>query len=152
MACAPGADLKTVLKPTDVLSGWYDNGVNKEGLNHLLPSVTLRLKNESDRPVSGVDLMVSFWQVGADGESDSKQVLGIGTSPVPPGGMSDPITVRSTVGYTLEQPRAELFTHNLFKDFVAKLFAKRGGSMVAIGEITIERRLLPSLPRGSGRP
>lgn len=151
-ACSPGVDLKTVIKPAEVLSGWYDDGVTPDGKNRLLPSITFRLKNESDRPVSSVDVIVAFWVVDSDGEKDSKQIVGIGGTALAPGAMTDPITVRSSVGYTLEQPRAELFTHFLFKDWVAKLFAKRGGSLVSIGEVTIERRLLPFVPRSPGRP
>ena len=32
------------LEPTDIFSGYYDDGV-KEGLNRLLPSISFRLKN-----------------------------------------------------------------------------------------------------------
>lgn len=151
-ACSPGVDLKTAVQPAEVLSGWYDDGVTADGLNHLLPSITFRLRNESDRPLYGVDIIVAFWVVGSDGEKDSKQVVGIGGTALAPGALTGPITVRSAAGYTLEQPRAELFTHSMFKDWVAKLFAKRGGNLVPIGEVTIERRLLPSVPRTPGHP
>jgi hypothetical protein len=151
-ACAPSVDLKTAIKPAETLSGWYDDGVTPDGLNRLLPSITFRLKNESDRPLSNVDVMVAFWVIDGDGEKDSKQIVGIGSTALAPGAMTEPITVRSSVGYTLAQPRAELFTHSMFKDFVAKLFAKRGGNLVAIGDVAIDRRLLPYVPRTPGRP
>ena len=70
---------------------------------------------------------------------------------VPPGASTEPILVRAGVGYTLEQPRAELFTHSAYKDAVVKLFAKRGGQIVALGEHKIERRILPHVA-ASARP
>jgi hypothetical protein len=90
-----------------------------------------------------VQLTVSFWQAGADGESDSREVPGIGQEEVPPGEVSNPILVRSEIGYTIDQPRAELFTHSGFVDFTAKIFAKRSGTIVPIGEFVLERRIIP---------
>ena len=140
-ACGPGFDL-TALEVTDVFSGWYDWGV-VEGRNKLVPSISFRLKNTGEQPVEHVQLTVSFWQNGADGEKDSREVTGIGDDEVPPGGVSEPILVRSEIGYTIEQPRAELFTHSGFVDFTAKVFAKRGGRIVPLGEFVLERRIIP---------
>ena len=54
-------------------------------------------------PVDSVQLTLSFWPTGADGELDSIEVRGIGREAVAPGAASEPILVRSTVGYTTEQ-------------------------------------------------
>ena len=86
---------------------------------------------------------------GADAELDELVVKAISGSGIPPGGATDPIVLRASVGYTLEQPRAELFTHSAFKDMTAKLFAKRGGHIVPAGEFKIDRRLLLSTPTES---
>jgi hypothetical protein len=51
--------------------------------------------------------------------------------------------VRLASGYTIAQPRNELFTHSDFKDFTAKVFAKREGKIVPLGEFTLEHRILP---------
>ena len=146
--CGPQLDLAK-LQPTDVLTGWYDAGI-KDGLNHLLPSISFQLKNTDAVPASGVQLTVSFWQDGADGENDSFEVKGIGSEAVAPGESSAPILVRAEHGYTLEQPRNELFTHSQFKDFTAKLFAKRGGKIVPIGSFRIDRRVLPHVSAPPG--
>jgi hypothetical protein len=55
------------------------------------------------------------------------------------------------VGYTLEQPRAELFTHTLYKDWTVKMFARRSGRIYAIGEFKIDRRLIPQAVKVTGR-
>ena len=148
-ACGPQIDLAK-LQPTDVLTGWYDAGL-KDGLNHLLPSISFRLRNTDAVPASNVQLTVSFWQDGADGENDSFEVKGIGSYAIAPGATGDPLLVRAEHGYTMEQPRAELFTHSQFKDFTAKVFAKRAGKIVPIGNFRIDRRILPHVSAAAGQ-
>ena len=46
-------------------------------------------------------------------------------------------------GYTLDQPRAELFSHSQFRDVTARVIAKRDGRLVRIGDVAIDRRLIP---------
>jgi len=142
VSCGPRVDLATALSVTDVFSGYYDFGI-VNGLNKLVPSISFRLKNAATSPLTQVQLIVSFWQKGADGELDSKEVTGIGGTAVAPGGTSDPVLVRSDTGYTIDQPRNELFTHSDFKDFTAKVFAKRGGKIVPLGVFALERRVIP---------
>ena len=140
-SCGPGVDL-SALSVTDTFTGWYDNGI-KDGKNHLVPSLSFRLRNNGQTPASYVQLTVSFWIQGDDGENDAREVTGIGDTPIPPGGTSEPILVRATYGYTLDQPRAELFTHSQFRDVTARVIAKRDGRLVRIGEVAIDRRVIP---------
>jgi len=144
-ACESNVNLSEALDVTGVLSGYYDNGVNPAGENHLLPSITFSLKNKSAQPVANVDLDAAFWQEGADGENDSVFVRGIGSTPVQPGAVSEPLTVRAPHGYTLAQPRAELFSHSMFKDFVVKIFAKRGGRIFPLGQFKLDRQIIPHM-------
>jgi len=148
-SCTP-PNLSQALAVTDVLSGWYDNGL-KEGMNHLVPSITFRLKNQSTQEIYGVQLTVAFWVEGKDGELDSMQVTGIGGTPVPPGQSTEPLTVRASVGYTLSQPRAELFTHGDFMDWTVKMFARSGGRIYGIGEFKVDRRFIPHVVKDAGR-
>jgi hypothetical protein len=140
VSCGPRIDL-TTLEVTDTSSGWYDNGV-KDGMNHLVPSLTFRLKNNGEVPATHVQLTISFWMAGDDGEYDGREVVGISGTPVPPGGSTEPILVRAAHGYTLAQPRAELFTHSNFRDVTARILAKRDGRIVRISEVKIDRRLI----------
>lgn len=142
VGCTPNIDLSKALAVTDVFSGWYDFGV-VDGKNKLVPSISFRLQNVGDVPVRRVQVMVSFWQDGADGDLESREVTGIGADDVAPGQSGEPVLVRSSVGYTIEQPRNELFTHSMFKDFTVKLFAKRAGKIVPLGEYKVERRIIP---------
>lgn len=140
-SCGPRVDL-SALEITDTFTGWYDNGL-KDGKNHLVPSLSFRLRNKGESPATYVQLTVSFWLKGDDGDYDAREVTGIGETPIPPGGTSEPILVRANHGYTLEQPRAELFTHSQFRDVTARVIAKRDGRLVRIGEVAIDRRLIP---------
>ena len=140
-SCGQRVDL-SALAVTDTFTGWYDNGI-KDGKNHLVPSVSFRLQNNGKTSANYVQLTVSFWLKGDDGEYDGREVTGIGDTPVPPGGTSEPILVRAAYGYTLEQPRAELFSHSQFRDVTARVIAKRDGRLVRIGEVAIDRRLIP---------
>jgi hypothetical protein len=142
-ACESNVNLTEALEVTGVLSGYYDNGVNAEGKNHLLPSITFSLKNKSAQPVANVDLDVAFWQEGADGENDSVFARAIGSKAVQPGAVSEPMTVRAPHGYTLQQPRAELFVNSDFKDFIVKIFAKRGGRIFPLGQFKLDRQIIP---------
>ena len=145
--CGPSVNLQEALTVTDVISGWYDNGF-KDGKQHLVPSISFRLRNQADANVASVQLTYDFWKQGEDGPFDSGLTRGIDSSGVEPGGVSSPITLRGTVGYTLEVPPADFFTHSLFKDATVKIFAKRSGSLAALGEFKIDRRLLPHSPSG----
>jgi hypothetical protein len=147
VGCGPNVDLATSLKVVDVISGYHDAGVIKDGpqagWSHILPSVTFKLKNEGTEPISGVRLMVSFWADGDDADKDSRELSAIGSDALAPGASTDAITVRSNVGYNLEAPRTELFNQSMFRDWTAKFFAKRSGRIVPIGAFKIDRRLLP---------
>ena len=147
--CSPPVNLQEALTVTDVISGWYDNGF-KNGKAHYVPSISFRLRNQADQNVASVQLTYDFWKAGEDGPFDSGLIRGIDSSGVDPGAVSSPITLRATVGYTLEMPPADFFTHSLYKDATVKIFAKRSGQLAALGEFKIERRLLPHSP--SGRP
>ena len=151
-ACGPEPDVRNSLKLIPTISGYYDDGVQPNGDNRLLPSMTFQLKNEGDLPIDYVDLVVAYWQVGDDGEKDSSFIKGIGGTALEPGQTSDPITVRSSVGYTGLMPRAEFFTNVSYKGFIIKVFAKRRGKTTPLGEFPVEQRVLPSARKDGARP
>lgn len=154
MACGPGIDLATSVTLDDVFTGWYDNGV-KDGKNYLIPSISFRIKNSGQVPINEIQLTVSFWRDGEDGEWDSKDVSGIGRESVAPGAQSEPVLVRGGVGYTLEAARSEFFLNSGFRDAVAKVFAKRSGKIVPVGVFKLERRIIPqsgtAVPKATGQ-
>jgi hypothetical protein len=137
-SCA-NVDLKTTLEVTDMHSGYYDGG-NVDGKIRFQPSVTFRLHNKSGQSINTVQLMVSFWRAGTDGEWDSATVRGIGSESLAAGATTEPIVVRGHAAFTLEGPRAEFFTNSYFQDVTAKVFALRSGDIVPMGEFKLDRQ------------
>jgi hypothetical protein len=137
--------LEEVLTVTDAFTGWYYVGV-VDGQNKLVPSFSFRLHNAGEDPLSRIQLLVSFWPNGADGELDSKQVTGLGAEELAPAASTEPLLVRSDAGYTLDPPQTkdDLFTHSSFRDFTVKVFARRDGRLAPLGEFPVERRIIPS--------
>lgn len=148
-ACGRAIDLSK-LKLTNVITGYHDDGI-QNGLNKLVPSVSFSLQNADTIDATQVQLIVSFWHEGDDGELSSKEVAAIGSTAIVPGATGEPILVRSDNGYTIETARDTLFTHSMFKDFKAIVLAKRDGKIVRLGEIKIERRILPRLSAADER-
>jgi len=141
-SCGPQVDLSEALAVTDVLTGYYDNGP-KDGGSHLVPSINFRLRNDSEAPLAGVQLTVQFWRDGDDGEWDSALVTGIDENALAPGASTEPILVRLHVGYTQQGLLVDLFDHLDFRDTSARVFARRGGRIILIGEFPLEHRLIP---------
>jgi hypothetical protein len=151
-------DLGKSLTVVDTFSGYYDDGVVSEGRpqagwNRILPSLTFKLRNDGTKEISSIQLTVSFWQDGDDGEKDSAEVRGVGPEGLKPGATTEAITVRPPViGINQEGRRADIFQHSQFRDWTIKVFAKHGGNIVRLGEFKVDRRLIPHIPTSAGRP
>src|SRR5262245_52057644 len=78
-ACGSAVDLNKGLEMVDVLSGYYDDGL-RNGTTHMVPSITFRLRNKTEKTIGPVQTSVAFWPQGADGEKDSVLVQAIGAS------------------------------------------------------------------------
>ena len=145
--CGPQPDLKAI-KLIPQISGYVSDGIVPQGerdagQNRILPSVTFQIKNEGTLPIDYVDVTIAFWPVGSDGEKDSKLIHAIGSTPLAPGATTETLTVRSGVGFTSLLAPAEFFSSTYFVDFKVKVFARRAGTNASLGEIIVERRLLP---------
>ena len=158
--CGPPIDLTKALEVTDVLTGFYDDGVQTRNLqdggpprpaNVIKPSITFKLKNISAQPLTSVQLMASFWQAGDDGEWDSIMATGISTQALPAGESTPAITLRSNTSFNVEGARASLFGDYRYKDIVIKLFGKRGGQLYRLGEYKVDRVILPHAGREASR-
>lgn len=141
-ACGPPVNLKDSLRVGDVTTGWYDQGI-VGGQNKLVPSIAFALTNVSEREISSVQINVVFRRAGEAEEWDAVFMRGIDTSGLAPGASTSTLLVRAKLGYTGEQPRAEMLQHPQFVDAKAKVFAKHGSAQwIELGDFPIERRLL----------
>lgn len=143
-ACGPPVDLSKALEVTDLLTGYYDDGV-KEGKNHLVPSISFKLRNRGTTTIGPVQLSATFWKTGDDGEWDSLLVQAILAKGLAAGATTDSILLRANVGYNLEGARVDLFSHSLFKDITAKLFAHQAGGIFPLGQYKLDHSIIPHL-------
>jgi len=136
-------EVEKALAITDVNSGWYDAGIQDDGMNKLVPSISFRLRDQIDQPVSGVMINAIFRRVNEDEAWGEHFVKAIGPEPLTPGATSRPIVLRSNLGYTGTEPRLVMLKHREFVDAKVELYAKQGRrNWVKIGEYPIARELL----------
>ena len=138
----PSGPINTLVEPVDVKTGWFDAGI-EDGKNKLVPSVTLTLKNVSSEQVANVQLNAVIRRVGETDEWGGAFQKVIGTDGIAPGASTKPIVLRSNLGYTGTEPRAQMLKNSQFVDARVQLFAKHGGSQwTKLGEWQIARELL----------
>ena len=142
--CSRTLEVEKVLKVTDVHTGWYDAGILEDGKNKLVPSVSLRLQNASGDAVRSVQLVAIFRQVSeptvAWGEHFARAIDRDGLAP---GSSTNPIVLRSNLGYTGTQPRTQMLQNREFVDAKVEVFARHGSRALAkLGEYKIDRQLL----------
>ncbi|MEZ5290726.1 MAG: hypothetical protein R2745_06565 [Vicinamibacterales bacterium] len=132
-----------VLEPLDVTTGWYDAGILQDGKNKLVPSIELRLRNTSDQPIDGVQINAIFRRVNEQEMWGEHYGWVVRREALAPGQATEPIVLRSSLGYTGEQPRMQILQHSSFVDAKVELYLKKGSQVWAkLGEFPIERVLL----------
>lgn len=144
ISCAwPVLDIEKSLKVSEVTTGWFDTGIVQGNLNRLVPTLGFQLENITDTEIGNVQVLAVFRRLGENEEWGSAFARVIGTEGLPSGAMSQPIVLRSDLGYTGEQPRLEMFENRLFVDVNVEVSLKyRGEQWVKIADFLIERRLL----------
>ena len=137
-ACGKPIDLKQVIQVPDVSSGWFDAGI-QNGKNKLVPSVTFKLKKNADVNLTSISLNLTFIFIDSQEHADDVYVQSVPFE----GAGTAPIVVRNKVGFTGEQPRAEMLKHSLFRDMEVQIFAKQSSSQwVELQRVKIARQLL----------
>jgi hypothetical protein len=134
--------VETVLKVTDVSTGWYDVGI-VDGQNKLVPSVSFQLQNGTDESIKSVQINAVFRAVDDPRSWGDRLIRGVGSDGLAGGATGSTLVVRGPQGYTSLAPRVDMFEHKEFVDVKVDLFARHGSRTWAkIGEFPIERKLL----------
>jgi hypothetical protein len=141
-ACGPEVDLAKSVQLVDVTSGYYDMGIIN-GKTKIVPEAIVHVKNVSDRTLPGFQMSTSYWLVGDDGMKDESMVQHLVAKDLAPGATSEAILLRANFGFTPEMSRAEAFNSSYFRDFNMKVFGKIGGRIAKLGEVNVERKILP---------
>ena len=142
--CGASVDAVAALEPVDVVTGWYDDGIIEGGKNKLVPSVSMKLRNKSDKVLNSIQINAIFRRVGEQemwgeyfGWAVTRQV------PLAPGAQTEPLVMRSTLGYTGEQPRMQMLQNKEFVDAKVEIYLKQGSKVLAkLAEYPIQRQLL----------
>ena len=143
VACGPTVDLTKGLQVDIVNSGWYDLGIIN-GQNKLVPSVTFTLHNVSDQKLVTLQINALFRRVSENSEWGSGFLTVSGSQGLAPGATTDPITIKSQLGYTgSDQSRLEMLQNAQFVDAKVELFGKYGSiQWVRLGSYPTTRQLL----------
>jgi hypothetical protein len=138
----PAQDITRILTVNDAKTGWYDAGV-ENGMNKLVPSVVLTLKNSGSQPITNVQLNAVIRRVGETEEWGGAYVKVIGANGLAPGASTKPIVLRSNLGYTGIEPRVQMLKNKQFVDAQVQVFVKHGGEQwVKLHEWPVTRELL----------
>ena len=122
------------LEPLEVVTGWYDDGILQDGKNKLVPSVTMKLRNKSDRELRSIQINAIFRRVG------EQEMWG-------------ELVMRSTLGYTGDQPRMQMLQNKEFVDAKVEIYLKQGSKVLAkLAEYPIQRQLLTRTSGESSAP
>jgi hypothetical protein len=140
-ACRSEPDVMQAIAVTDVVTGWLDKGI-VDGQNKLVPTISLRIRNGSDRPLSYLQLNAVFRIVDDTEELGSKVVRATEGSQLEAGRTVGPFNLSSDLGYSSPASRTQMLQHSQFRDAKVDLFIKHGSRQwVRLGEYRIARQL-----------
>lgn len=139
----PAVDLKQGLQIDVVDTGWFDAGI-VEGKNKLVPTVSFKVKNVSDQKLVSLQMMASFFRVSdTQSEWGNGLVNVVGSDGLAPGATTPMLTMKSPLGYTGTDPRADMLKNAQFVDATVKLVAKYAATQwTHVREVPIERKLI----------
>ncbi len=136
-------DPTTILEPIDVVTGWFDAGITEGRQNKLVPSISLKLRNKSQDPITSVQINAVFRRVGESEAWGEHFGWVVQRDALDPGGTTRDLVLRSQLGYTGDQPRAQMLQNKEFVDAKVELFLKHGSRVWAkLAEFPINRQLL----------
>ena len=136
-------EVEKAVQVTDVQTGWYDAGLVEGQKNKLVPSISLRLENIAQEQVDSVQINAIFRRVGEQEAWGEHFVIAIPRDGLAPGGKTNPIVLRSNLGYTGTQARLQMLQNREFVDAKVEIYGKHGSrTWVKLAEHQIGRELL----------
>jgi len=140
--CARSRDVQKDLKLVDVHTGWYDAGI-VDGKNKLVPSISLKVQNVSQDAIANVQMNAVFHRVGEKEGWGEHYVRAVDRSGLAAGATGPMLVLRSQLGYTGTESRAQMLQNSQFVDARVEIFGKHGSNnWQKMGEYTIDRKLL----------
>jgi len=141
-SCGPSIDLSEALQVETVAGGWLDAGT-VYGKKKLVPAVSVRLTNRSDRTLPVLQVNALFRRAGDAEEWGSAFLMAVGSEGLSPRQSTKTLALKSQLGYTSEESPPDMLHNSRFVDARVDLFARYGSSRwVPIGAYPIARQLL----------
>jgi hypothetical protein len=142
-ACSgPTVDLSKGLQIEVVSTGWYDAGI-VNGKNKLVPQISFKVKNVSDQKLVSLQINGLFRRITEKDEWGNAFVTAAGSAGLSPGASTSTLTLKSQLGYTGTDPRADMLQNTKFVDVKVELFAKYGSEQwTRVGDFPIDRQLI----------
>jgi len=142
--CGSSVEAVAALEPVDVVTGWFDDGIIEGQKNKLVPSVTLKLRNKSAEQLKSIQINAIFRRVGEQEMWGEYFGWAIPRNPgLAAGAETQPMVMRSALGYTGTQPRMQMLQNKEFIDAKVEIFLKQGSKVWAkLAEYPIQRQLL----------
>ena len=142
--CGASVEAVAALEPIDVVTGWFDDGLVVGQKNKLVPSVTLKLRNKSGEPLKSIQINAIFRRVGEQEMWGEYFGWAIPRNPgLAAGAETQPMVMRSALGYTGTQPQMQMLQNKEFVDAKVEIFLKQGSKVWAkLAEYPIQRQLL----------
>ena len=120
----------------------------------ILVSVSLKLRNKTDKELSSIQINAIFRRVGEQemwGEYFGWAIPR--TQPLPAGESTRTLVMRSTLGYTGDQPRMQMLQNKEFVDAKVEIYLKQGSKVLAkLAEYPIQRQLITRTSQESLAP
>jgi hypothetical protein len=136
-------EVEKAVKITDVQTGWYDAGIVEGLKNKLVPSVSLKLENVYGEEIDSVQLNAIFRRVGEQEAWGEHFVSAISRDGLAAGAKTQPIVLRSNLGYTGTQSRMQMLQNREFVDAKVEIYGKHGSrTWVKMAEYQVDRQLL----------
>jgi hypothetical protein len=154
VGCGASTDAVASLEPLDVVTGWFDDGIIQGGKNKLVPSVSMKLRNKGGKELKSIQINAIFRRVGEQemwGEYFGWAIPR--TEPLAPGASTNTLVMRSTLGYTGDQPRMQMLQNKEFVDAKVEIYLKHGSKVLAkLAEYPIQRQLLTRASQETAAP
>lgn len=130
-ACADAESEKTLQALTleDVATYWAVQGKDEEQNNYIQPVVRFRVVNGSDTDLDYVQAMAVFERENLPDEPwGNAFTYSISEEPIPPGGRSDIITLRSDASFVSKDSPQQMFKNAKWEEVEVNVFLRVGPS------------------------
>src|SRR5215212_6924909 len=78
-ACSPVVDLTTAVQFESLTTGWTDVELRADGANKLVPAISFKVKNASDKTLAPLQVNAIFRRVGDAGEWSNAMITAAGS-------------------------------------------------------------------------